>query len=239
MSFAGLEAAAIPNVESYKFYSTSAAFLCEAEQLRMQGTDLDELFSPEFRLFTARRRKHEFKSSGLIINTCREVEKNFLEILATREAYSSELVSAVGPLNPVPINITETEFSPGIIKQLLRPTCAWSGWTGTRLALSCTYLSPRLQQLLRSKWSSSHLGFFEVGIDFFGSYGMLSGLTSSLPRAVVGCCRLVSRRRWRGGEGGEGMGAAAGRVGPLSHGRVHEPLRVELVHGGDELQGCP
>ncbi|KAH0462916.1 hypothetical protein IEQ34_007498 [Dendrobium chrysotoxum] len=112
MSFAGLEAAAIPNAESYKFYSPYAAFLCEAEQLRMQGTDLEELFSPEFRLFTARRRKHKFKSSGLIINTCREVERNFLEILATREAYSCVPVSAVGPLNPAPVNITGTEFSP-------------------------------------------------------------------------------------------------------------------------------
>ncbi|KAH0463238.1 hypothetical protein IEQ34_007820 [Dendrobium chrysotoxum] len=102
MSFAGLEAAVIPNAESYKFYGPSAAFLCEAEQLRMQGTDLDELFSPEFRLFTARRRKYEFKSSGLIINTCREVERNFLEILATREAYSGVPVYAIGPLNPVP-----------------------------------------------------------------------------------------------------------------------------------------
>ncbi|KAH0462982.1 hypothetical protein IEQ34_007564 [Dendrobium chrysotoxum] len=113
MSFAGLEAAAILNAESYKFYSPSAAFLCEAEQLRMQGTDLDELFSLEFRLFTERRRKHEFKSSGLIINTCREVERNFLEILATKEAYSGVPVFAVGPLNPAPrhnkTNITRNE----------------------------------------------------------------------------------------------------------------------------------
>ncbi|PKU73003.1 cis-zeatin O-glucosyltransferase 1 [Dendrobium catenatum] len=102
MSFAGLEAAAIPNAESYKFYGLSVAFLGEVEQLRMKGTDLDELFSPEFRLFTERRRKDEFQSSGLIINTCRLVERNYLKILARTEAYSCVPVFVIGPLNPLP-----------------------------------------------------------------------------------------------------------------------------------------
>ncbi|KAH0463394.1 hypothetical protein IEQ34_007976 [Dendrobium chrysotoxum] len=34
------------------------------------------------------------------------------------------------------------------------------------------------------------------------------------------------------------MGAAAGGIGPSGHERVHEPLRVELVHGGGELRGA-
>ncbi|XP_020594183.1 putative cis-zeatin O-glucosyltransferase, partial [Phalaenopsis equestris] len=98
MSFAGSEAASIPNAESYDFYSPSAAFLCEVELMMMQQTGLDELSSPDFMKFVERRCKDVVPSCGLIINTCREVEGEFLDFLSAREAYFGKPIFAVGPL---------------------------------------------------------------------------------------------------------------------------------------------
>ncbi|KAI0513779.1 hypothetical protein KFK09_009809 [Dendrobium nobile] len=106
MSLDGFEAAAIPNAESYVFCSPSAAFYCEAEQQIKQGTGFEELWSPEFIRFIERRRRDVVTSSGFIINTCREVESEFLDILALREEFLSKPLFAIGPLNPVPVMIS-------------------------------------------------------------------------------------------------------------------------------------
>ncbi|XP_020677226.2 putative cis-zeatin O-glucosyltransferase, partial [Dendrobium catenatum] len=100
----GFDAATIPNAESYAFCGTSAAFHFEAAQLMKQGTGLEELASPEFIKFIERRRRDGFTSSGFIINTCREVESEFLDILALREDFLGKPIFAIGPLNPVPIH---------------------------------------------------------------------------------------------------------------------------------------
>ncbi|XP_020690106.2 cis-zeatin O-glucosyltransferase 2-like [Dendrobium catenatum] len=98
------EAAAIPNAESYTFCGPSAAFLCEVEQLMKQGNDLEELASPEFIRFIERRRRDVVTSSGFIINTCREVESEFIDILALQEDFFGKPIFAIGPLNPVPMH---------------------------------------------------------------------------------------------------------------------------------------
>ncbi|KAH0463236.1 hypothetical protein IEQ34_007818 [Dendrobium chrysotoxum] len=110
MSLDDFEATAIPNAVSYAFCGPSAAFLCELAQLMKQGTDLEELASPEFRRFIERRRYDVATSSGFIINTCRELESEFLDILALREDFLDKPIFAIGPLNPVPMH-SNTDIS--------------------------------------------------------------------------------------------------------------------------------
>ncbi|XP_028553829.1 putative cis-zeatin O-glucosyltransferase [Dendrobium catenatum] len=101
ISLDGFEATAIPNGESYAFRGPSAAFHFEAAQLMKQGAGLEELSSPEFIRFIERRRRDVVTSSGFIMNTCREVESEFLDILTLQEDFLGKPIFAIGPLNPM------------------------------------------------------------------------------------------------------------------------------------------
>ncbi|KAH0463526.1 hypothetical protein IEQ34_008108 [Dendrobium chrysotoxum] len=71
-----------------------------------QRTVLEELVSSEFIRFIERRRNDVVTSSGFIINTCRELESEFLDFLALREDFLGKSIFAIWPFNPMTVIIS-------------------------------------------------------------------------------------------------------------------------------------
>ncbi|KAL3632498.1 hypothetical protein CASFOL_025482 [Castilleja foliolosa] len=103
----------LPNAEAYTFHSVSAyaIFFFRWESLErpfeIDNEILEILPSPEG-CFTAEflefvRTQHEYtkQSSGRVYNTCRVVEREFMELLEKPEISGSKKQWALGPFNPV------------------------------------------------------------------------------------------------------------------------------------------
>ncbi|KAG6500191.1 putative cis-zeatin O-glucosyltransferase [Zingiber officinale] len=114
-SFAADEAAAFPNTESYVFYCVPALFQIifarpsvALELSRDHGLTLPSLegmITEEFVAFI-RRQLATYKTvdaSGMLFNTCRVLEGEFLDMLAQEPEYCSKKLFAIGPLSPLAV----------------------------------------------------------------------------------------------------------------------------------------
>ncbi|KAK9125185.1 hypothetical protein Scep_014031 [Stephania cephalantha] len=126
MAFASLEAQSIPNAESYAFRSVSA-FACLVHQLKSNNGnngrasskgvviphDLPiNCFSNQFLDFINRQFRSLSSTAGELFNTCSPVEGPYLDLLGQKPLLVNKKRWAVGPLNPVSINIVGANSSP-------------------------------------------------------------------------------------------------------------------------------
>ncbi|XP_020083740.1 putative cis-zeatin O-glucosyltransferase isoform X1 [Ananas comosus] len=113
-SFAAEEAAGIPNAESYAFQCIPVSYILSwrdegspgRELLRARGVDFpsnDGCMTDEFLAFAGRRQNWIELSSGTLLNTCREIEGEFVDVLAREPKYLNKKLFTVGPLNPVAV----------------------------------------------------------------------------------------------------------------------------------------
>ncbi|OAY73060.1 Cis-zeatin O-glucosyltransferase 1 [Ananas comosus] len=115
-SFAAEEAAGIPNAESYSFRCIPVSYHLSwhnegspgRELLRARGVDFpphDGCMTDEFWAFVGRSRRQNWSelSSGTLFNTCREIEGEFVDVLAREPEYLNKKLFTVGPLNPVAV----------------------------------------------------------------------------------------------------------------------------------------
>ncbi|MQL71304.1 hypothetical protein Taro_003644 [Colocasia esculenta] len=116
MPFAAREAAGLPNAESYVFHSVSALaklFFQWAARGKLEEKrpvvpagipllPLDGCYTEEFLAFLSRQfRKTPPDVAGRLLNTCRTVEPEFIDLLAREPFLQRKRLFAVGPLNPV------------------------------------------------------------------------------------------------------------------------------------------
>ncbi|XP_078150203.1 cis-zeatin O-glucosyltransferase 2-like [Carex rostrata] len=116
VSFVASEIAALCNCESYTFWCvpSSSALPWEDQDspagallksLGLNAPSTDDCFSEEFLALITRCERQEY--SGVLINTCRLLEGEFLDFLMKQQNnYFGKKVFAIGPLNPTVI--TET-----------------------------------------------------------------------------------------------------------------------------------
>ncbi|XP_047331145.1 zeatin O-glucosyltransferase-like [Impatiens glandulifera] len=106
MAYVTQDVATIPNAESYSFSCISAFSLhCIINQgiLDEYKTNVDRIYlkpiaetvTPEILKFAAYQSPHEDLKSGDLINTCRTLERSYLDLLKDKKQW------AVAPLNPV------------------------------------------------------------------------------------------------------------------------------------------
>lgn len=116
MSFAGLDAVTLPNAMVYRYHCVSAFFLLSffhaedlsklpeevmSESIRLILKPLDGLLTEEFHSFVLRRWVENPLECGIIINSCRQIENEFIELLAKQPAQQNKKLFIIGPTNPV------------------------------------------------------------------------------------------------------------------------------------------
>lgn len=116
MSFAGLDAVTLPNAEVYWYQCLSAFFLLSffhledliklpeeevSESIQLILKPLDGLLTDEFTSFVLRRWVENPLISGTIINTCRLIENEFIELLEKQPSQQNKKLFVIGPTNPV------------------------------------------------------------------------------------------------------------------------------------------
>ncbi|XP_072954481.1 putative cis-zeatin O-glucosyltransferase [Typha angustifolia] len=114
-SFAGKEAESLPNTESYNFRCLSALFgltfpqISESTAKLLRAHDLvlpakDGRVTEEFSDFMIRNYyDNNERESGMIMNTCKKLEGEFLELRRQELDYIGKKLFAIGPINPVVI----------------------------------------------------------------------------------------------------------------------------------------
>ncbi|KAJ6835110.1 cis-zeatin O-glucosyltransferase 2 [Iris pallida] len=115
MSYAGHAVASVDNAESYAFHCTPAfyglslmweegerpATDLSREVLDVISTRLDGCYPGEFWEHVDRSTFDTPKQAGLLVNTCRAIEGEFLDLIAGGYVPDGERLFAVGPVNPV------------------------------------------------------------------------------------------------------------------------------------------
>ncbi|XP_074558255.1 LOW QUALITY PROTEIN: putative cis-zeatin O-glucosyltransferase [Curcuma longa] len=113
-SFAAEEAAALPNAESYVFHCLPALFQIHfarpsaAHELsRDHGLTLpssEGIITEEFEAFVQRQwtPSRIAHAAGMLLNTCRALEGEFLDMIAREPNYCGKKLFAIGPLSPLP-----------------------------------------------------------------------------------------------------------------------------------------
>ncbi|XP_074559725.1 cis-zeatin O-glucosyltransferase 2-like [Curcuma longa] len=114
-SFAADEAAAFPNAESYVFHCVPALFQISVarpsaalELSRDHGLTLPSLegsMTEEFMAFVQRQwtPSRIAHTTGMLLNTCRALEGEFLDMFAQEPACCSKKLFAIGPLSPLAV----------------------------------------------------------------------------------------------------------------------------------------
>ncbi|XP_073000888.1 cis-zeatin O-glucosyltransferase 1-like [Typha latifolia] len=114
-SFAGKEAESLPNTESYNFQCLSALYgltfrqISESTAKLLRAHDLvlpseDGCITEEFSDFVIRNYyDNNERESGTIMNTCKKLEGEFLELRRQELDYIGKKLFAIGPINPVVI----------------------------------------------------------------------------------------------------------------------------------------
>ncbi|XP_057784491.1 zeatin O-glucosyltransferase-like [Salvia miltiorrhiza] len=146
MSSVVQDAASIPDAESYTFHSISAfsIFLYFSEGLetpfpineelqKLAIPSLEDCFSREFMEFIVSEQKYIDLDSGIIFNTCREIEGEFLNSIEKISGYKCKRNWALGPFNPISINGKEIDHN------LHRHECLQ--WLNTKERNSVTLVS--------------------------------------------------------------------------------------------------
>ncbi|XP_078176580.1 cis-zeatin O-glucosyltransferase 2-like [Carex rostrata] len=118
VSFAASEAAALPNGESYNFQCVPPSIGLQWEgqdspagallrSLGLSAPSTDDCLSEEFVAFITRSERPEY--SGILINSCRLIEGEFLDFLMKQQPdFIGKKVFAIGPLNPTVISTDQT-----------------------------------------------------------------------------------------------------------------------------------
>lgn len=113
MSFAAEEASLIPNGEAYVFHSVSAFALLHymwaaggksgggRSLAALPLLPLDGCFTTEFVDFMREQYRRTPPPAGRLFNTCREVEDEFIDLLAQEPSLRCKNYFALGPFNPV------------------------------------------------------------------------------------------------------------------------------------------
>ncbi|GFP90964.1 zeatin o-glucosyltransferase [Phtheirospermum japonicum] len=103
----------LPNAEAYTFHSVSAyaIFFFLWESLRRPFQVANEIlgnlpspegcFTPEFKRFVRAQHEYAKLSSGRVYNTCRVLERPFMELLEKPDISGGKKQWALGPFNPV------------------------------------------------------------------------------------------------------------------------------------------
>ncbi|XP_072962965.1 cis-zeatin O-glucosyltransferase 1-like [Typha angustifolia] len=114
-SFAGKEAESLPNTESYNFQCLSALYGLTFPQISESTAKLlrahdwvlpakDSCITEEFLDFADRNsHNNNERDFGMIINTCKKLEGEFLELRRQELDYIGKKLFAIGPINPVVI----------------------------------------------------------------------------------------------------------------------------------------
>ncbi|XP_008806810.3 putative cis-zeatin O-glucosyltransferase [Phoenix dactylifera] len=108
VSLAAQEAMAFPNAEVYCFRTTPASFLLPFISASSQGkpdailASFEGCFPPALVDFiiTNHRLRESVAEAGILINTCRPVEGEFIDRLAREPSFQGKTLFAIGPLNP-------------------------------------------------------------------------------------------------------------------------------------------
>ncbi|XP_037486767.1 putative cis-zeatin O-glucosyltransferase [Triticum dicoccoides] len=109
-AFASEEAAKLPNGEAFGFYSTAVSSIVGRMDaghrlLRDNGlTHLPTCVSEEFVDYASKRARVGQSISdgaGIIVNTCRALEGEFVHVVAEQMAADGKKLFAIGPLNPL------------------------------------------------------------------------------------------------------------------------------------------
>ncbi|KAJ6815405.1 putative cis-zeatin O-glucosyltransferase [Iris pallida] len=243
MSFVSSDVASLPNAESYRFQCVPSYnqlhHFCrqpdyDASRLRREVLDVildpfEGCFSPEFRAFVVNNYIDVAAEAGTLFNSCRPVDGEFLDLLSGVPRYRGKKLFAVGPLNPLAIERglsshkclewLDEQPPASVLYVSFGSTSTMSDEQIERLATGLERSGQRFIWVLRD----ADLG------DIFAADG--DGGNGIGRRELP--AGFEERVEGRGG-GGEGVGAAASDPSPPFHGRVHEPLRVELVHGEPE-----
>ncbi|URD96658.1 UDP-glucoronosyl and UDP-glucosyl transferase [Musa troglodytarum] len=111
-SFAAVKAAALHNAESYTFRCLPALFQLVyerpsvADELRDRGLALppsDGIVTEKFGAFAKRRMDENTASAGTLLNTCRPIEGEFIDLLAREPKHRDRKIFTVGPLSPMAV----------------------------------------------------------------------------------------------------------------------------------------
>ncbi|CAL9154507.1 unnamed protein product [Musa hybrid cultivar] len=111
-SFAAVEAAALHNAESYNFCCLPALFQVvydrpsAADELRDRGLalpPLDGIITEEFGAFARRRMDENIASAGRLLNTCRPIEGEFIDLVAREPKHRDRKIFTLGPLSPMAV----------------------------------------------------------------------------------------------------------------------------------------
>ncbi|KAL6652258.1 hypothetical protein ACP70R_011183 [Stipagrostis hirtigluma subsp. patula] len=111
-AFAAEEAARLPNGEGFALHCTAPSGFAErmdgGEQLlRGHGLDClppDNFVTPEFLEYVVKRMRAEEtipSSAGILMNSCRALEGEFIDFIAGQLTAGGKKVFAIGPLNPL------------------------------------------------------------------------------------------------------------------------------------------
>jgi cis-zeatin O-glucosyltransferase len=108
-AFAGEEAARLPNGEAFGLHCLAASILVgqiDAEVLRENGLAFRgvEHYAPREFLECVRRARPTREISpgaGILINSCRALESDFVDVVARHVAADGKKMFAIGPLNPL------------------------------------------------------------------------------------------------------------------------------------------
>ncbi|XP_073002460.1 zeatin O-glucosyltransferase-like [Typha latifolia] len=116
MSFAAAAASSVPNVCAFSFHSVSAFALLlyqwesrgrpPFDDLHLPPISNRDCFSEQFLEFVRRQHRMIAPSSGRLINTCRAIEGNIIDMLIKEPNWLNEKTFVIGPLNPIPSDRT-------------------------------------------------------------------------------------------------------------------------------------
>ncbi|XP_074558241.1 cis-zeatin O-glucosyltransferase 2-like [Curcuma longa] len=145
-SFAADEAAAFPNAESYVFHCVPALFQISIarpsaalELSRDHGLtlpSLDGIMTEEFMAFAQRQwtPSRIAHAAGMLLNTCRALEGEFLDKIAREPDYCGKKLFAIGPLSPLP-------FVAGAVAERLVSSHECLNWLDKQPPASVVYVS--------------------------------------------------------------------------------------------------
>ncbi|XP_003580300.4 cis-zeatin O-glucosyltransferase 1 [Brachypodium distachyon] len=124
-SFAAVEAAGLPNGEAFCVQCVSVSYnvaFKDAAHRLLRGHGLefhpvDACVSKEFEEYIAKTWQDGQGTTvrGLVVNTCRALEGEFIDVEAHSPEYGGQRIFAVGPLNPLLLDATTTTTTtPGL-----------------------------------------------------------------------------------------------------------------------------
>ncbi|ONK71565.1 uncharacterized protein A4U43_C04F9960 [Asparagus officinalis] len=115
MRFACAEADSIPNAETYEFQCVTASYQLSffTDELENIGdklsrevrnvvlTQFPDCYPEDFWVFLAKYRRELSSRAGVVMNTCKEIDGEFIELMPHVPRYRNKKLFAIGPMSPV------------------------------------------------------------------------------------------------------------------------------------------